>query len=249
MNTKKPTMTALAGGMVATAALLLSVPSQADVLTFTIDPARSALTLSGSAFALPYTPQGGNAQALVTSYSGTIKADLSAGVLTFTGGSAITGLLNPANPFTPAGSGIDNYGVGASGFVPGFGVATISGAYRDFTLDITAGTAQNGLAAAGMNLSLTAGKLDYSGSLSGTASLVGNSDANTSAGLVSLAAAGNLETLSLPVRFQITGSNRIQVWDGTLVAIATVPEPSSLAVFAVGLAGCACHVWRRRARC
>ncbi len=247
MNTKKSPRVAFAGGTAA-ALLFLSLPLHADALTFTVDPTRSALTLSGSAFALPFTPQGGNAQALVTSYAGTIQANLSAGVLTFTGGSAITGQLNPGHPFTPAGTGTDNYGVAASGFVPGFGVATISGAYRDFTLDITAGTAQNGLAAAGMSLSLTAGKLDYSGSLSGTSSLVGAGGANTSAGLVSLTSAGGFDTLSLPVHFQITGSNRVQEWDGTLVAVAPVPEPSSLAFIGLGLAGLAYGARRQSAR-
>ena len=43
-------------------------------------------------------------------YSCTINADLTAGVLTFTGGSTITANLNPTAPFTPnANPGVDNY--------------------------------------------------------------------------------------------------------------------------------------------
>ena len=68
-------------------------------VSYTIDPARSSLTLTGSVFGVAVAAQvpGGD----VDSFSGTINADLTAGVLTFSGGSNIVGDANPAGLFSP----------------------------------------------------------------------------------------------------------------------------------------------------
>ncbi len=232
-----------------TASVSLVIPAQAEQFLFVIKPNQSILTMSGAAFGLPVTAQSGNPNSLVDSWSGTILADLTAGVLTFSGGSTITASLNtPAfstfpNPGT---GGVDNYGVFGSGLVSGVGlVLQLNGAYRSLTLDIPAGTAVNGAAASGMNLAFTAGHLDWGAVVApstpygGSSSMVGVNGANTSAGLVSF----DGTTLSLPIQLHTTGSNRFEDWAGTLVAV--IPEPSSMALAMLGLGFVAVN---RRAR-
>lgn len=224
---------------VAVAVALLATPcsSQAAQVTFYVDSTQSSLTLSGSAFGLPFNEQAPGS--LVTSFAGTITADLTGGVLTFTGGSAITALVSSGGAFSTAPNTLDgpgNYGVKANGFITGYGVADINGAYRNLVFDITAGTAQAGTAPSGMTLSLTAGDLDYGVYLNSSpfqaesSSLVGKGGANSSAALISLTDT----TLTLPVHIN-TGlySNRMEDYQGTLVAV--IPEPSALTLAGLGL--------------
>lgn len=230
----------LALGLAMAAIATFGTTARAVTVTFNIDPSLSSLVLSGNAFGLAYTPQ--TAGSLVDRWGGTITADLTGGVLTFSGGSTITAFLNPNSPFSTApyaGSGTDNYGVLAQGVVPGYGFAVINGAYRDLTLDITAGTATDLVAPAGLTFTFTGGsKLEYgltlNGSpqlpLSGVSLLAGVNGLDTSASPVAF----NGTTLLLPVQLHTTGSNRYEDYYGTIVA-TLVPEPSSLALFGVGL--------------
>lgn len=226
-------------------ATYLAMPSRtmAVPVTYNVVGGSSVLTLSGQAFTLPYSGQGGNSTALVANWTGTISGDLTAGVLTLGGGSSITAVLNPLSPFSttpfPPASGTDNYGPFAQGFVTGYGIVTVNGAYRSLSLDITAGSVTSGAAPVGMTLAFTGGKLDWGattglGPTGGTSSLVGVSGANTSALLASLdAGTGYGSTLILPVTFHTTGSNRAEDWTGTLVAV--IPEPSAMAMLTMGL--------------
>jgi hypothetical protein len=231
-----------AAALVLVAVAALSTTARAVTVTFNIDPSLSGLALSGNAFGLSYTPQ--TAGALVDRWSGTITADLTGGVLTFSGGSAISALANPHAPFSTApyvGSGTDNYGVLAQGIVPGYGFAVINGAYRNLTLDITAGTATDLAAPAGLTFTFTgASKLEYGLTLngapqlplSGVSLLAGVNGLDTSASPIAF----NGTTLLIPVQFHTTGSNRYEDYYGTIVA-TLVPEPSSLALFGVGVLG------------
>lgn len=249
MKTRFP---CLAGAMALAACMFsMAVTAPAAPIVFQIDSSASTLTLSGAAFGLPIGQQ--SPGSLVDHWGGTIVADLTGGVLTFAGGSAITAALNPAAPFStfpnPGTGGVDNYGGFASGLVTGVGlVLQLNASYRSLTLDITGGTATDGAAASGMNLAFTDGHLDWGAIVSpttpygGTSSMVEVAGANTSAGLVSF----DGTTLTLPITLHTTGSNRYEDWVGSLVAVV-VPEPSSLALALVGFGLLAANA-RARAR-
>jgi hypothetical protein len=76
----------------------------------------------------------------------------------------------------------------------------------------------------------------------------GGTGTNITAGLVSLTTVGNIELLILPIQFQTTGgSGRVENWSGQIIALATIPEPSTIAVALLGLGLLAARV-RGRAR-
>ncbi len=211
---------------------MVSRSAWADVVILNVNSAQSSLMLGGTAFGLNYVQQ--NAGSLVTTLSGTIRADLTAGVFTFSAGSAIVADINPNGPYTtapnPIGVEPGNFGVTASGVVPGFGDATVNGVYKNLVFDVTSGTTQNGVALTGATLRFTAGTLDF-GAATGLGPQVGSSNlanvagANTSAALVTW----DGTTLTLPVVFQTLGSNRVENWSGTISATA-VPEPSTISL-------------------
>jgi len=240
MKSSNPILRVVVGGCTACALAFLPLSTGAVTVTYNVVSGSSTLTMSGNAFGIAYAPQ--SPGALVDAWGGTITGDLTGGVLTLSGGSAITALLNPAAPFTtapyPPAGGVDNYGPTGTGFVTGFGLVTINGAYRDLTLDITAGTVVNGAAPAGMTLQFTAGKLDwgaasavppYTPIAGGTSSLIGVNGANTDANLATLTPT----MLVLPVTFHTTGSNRYEDWTGTIVAV--IPEPAAAGLVGFGL--------------
>ncbi|HNQ73314.1 MAG TPA: PEP-CTERM sorting domain-containing protein [Verrucomicrobiota bacterium] len=250
MKKFKSRLAGVTGGLMACAVVTAPLSSPASVVEETvyyINSSLSTITLSGQAFGLNFAPlaPGGD----VAHFSGAIKASLSGGVLTFSGGSSITALVNPAAPFTwPPNNtvnGVENYGMVGQGAVPGYGFAQIYGVYRDIVFDITGGTAQDGVAPAGMTFGFDSGALDYSIYINGSPYQVdlstsplnnGNDAANTSAALVSLTGTGLYgDTLILPVSLATTGSNRSELWNGVIVA--TVPEPSALALVGLGVAG------------
>jgi hypothetical protein len=250
----KTRLSSLLGVVAVTALMSLAVSSPASTLTFAIDQNASSLTLAGLiAYHYPTPTDPGvpsNAQApgsLSDLWGGTLTANFSGGVLTFTGGSVITAALNPSAPFigNPGHTtGIDNYGVWASGLIS-VGSLSVTGSYQGLVLDIPAGTAQDGAAPLGMSLSFTGGGLEYSynipalgGAGTGTSLMQGSggTGANTTLGLVSLTTVGDEMTLTLPIQFQTTGgTGRVEDWSGQIVAVATIPEPSTVTVALLGL--------------
>lgn len=226
----------------AAAALSFALATQGTPITFSIDGSQSSLTFSGVAFGLVFNQQ--TAGSLVDSLTGTLVADLSGGVLTFSGGSTINVQQNPNGPFStnpnPIGNENGNFGVRADGFVTGAGAANIRGVYKGLVLDITSGTAQDGQAPAGQNISPTQGVLDYGILLNGspyqanTSPIIGKGGLNTSAGTATF----DGTTLTLPVTFS-SGlySNRREDYTGTIVGtVVPVPEPSTLALAGLGAA-------------
>lgn len=231
---------------------MLSSTSHAALVNLTIDSSASSITMGGVAFTLNYTQQ--NAGSLTANYGGTISADLTAGVFTFNalGGSSITAITNPSGPYStlpnPAGPLAGNYGVTASGFVPvfPFGNSTINGVYRDLILDFLGGTATNGSPlSVGTTIRFTqgglvAGAATQGGNFNLTSNLAGVSGTNSSLSNVTW----DGTTLTIPMQFSTTGSNRQENWNGVIVA--KVPEPSSaMLVVVASIAGTA---MRRRSR-
>ena len=263
----KTRLSSLIGVVAITALMSVAVSSQAAMLTFNVDQGASYLNLSGLiAYHYPSPTDAGltsNPQAtgsMSNPWGGTITADLTGGVLTFTGGSVITAAPNPGAPFigNPTHTtGIDNYGIWSSGLIS-VGSLSITGSYQGLVLDIPAGTVHNGATPSGMNLSFTGGAIEYNGfapalggAFVGTSAMAGSggTGANTTAGLVSLTTVGTTELLILPIQFQTTGgSGRVENWSGQIIALATVPEPSTIAVALLGLGLLAARVRSRTRR-
>jgi hypothetical protein len=212
--------------------LALTSASRAATVTYTIISDLSFLTMTGEVIGTPVTPQAPGAD--IAYYQGTITGDLTAGVLTFSGGSIIDALANPAGPFQLNTVGVeDNYGV-AAGAIPV--------AFRDIAMDITTGTLQDGLAPAGMDLPVS---FVINSPLSSGASA--DNTPNTTAVAASLVTAGNIETLTIPIlRNSGEGGALHIILDGQLVASRVVPEPSSVALLGLGSVVSLGLAWRRR---
>jgi hypothetical protein len=220
---------------------LSAVESFGSLITYTVDPTQSELTLSGTV-GLGNSIEPQEAGSLVTSYTGTITADRDfvAGTIELMGGNvaaASTGNYIPLASSPPS----DNYGF--YGFVIGNGGgATLESAIEQFTFSL-----QSGLISPtpGFNASLAAGTItsgevglevfqgfppppNYStAAISGALALA--------AGDGSLQDNGNLETLAIPIQTEIYlgPSDELPVeLSGQLVATATVPEPSCVVIAA-----------------
>lgn len=201
----------------------------AETVTLNVQPSQSTLNLGGSAFLLPYSPQ--VAGSLATTWSGTITADINGGVFTFTGGSSITADIHPLGPFNtspnPAGIVPANYGVTGTGPVFPVGNAVVRGVYRNLVFDIVAGSAQGGAVMSGGSFRLISGELVWgavtdSGDFSGLSNLANVTGPNTSTSNVTW----DGTTLTIPVAVQTDGSNRVEVWTGTIVATLAPQTPS-----------------------
>ncbi|MDZ4780938.1 MAG: PEP-CTERM sorting domain-containing protein [Planctomycetia bacterium] len=211
--------------------LALTNASRAATVSYTINPDLSFLTMSGEVIGTPVTPQVVGAD--IAYYQGTITGDLTAGVLTFSGGSIIDALVNPAGPFQlNTLPGEDNYGV-AAGAVPV--------AFRNIMMEIATGTVQDGVVPTGMDLpvSFTINSPLASGDDDDTTP-------NSTALLASLSTAGNIETLTIPIlRNSGEGGALHIVLEGQLVASRVVPEPSSIALLGLGSVVSLGLAWRR----
>lgn len=197
----------------------------AETVVLDVQPSLSSLDLSGNAFFLPYQPQAPGG--LTASMSGTISADLTSGVFTFSGGSSITAVVNPAGPFDTAPNEVGivpaNYGVTGSGPVFPVGNALVKGIYRNLVFDFSAGTAQNGSPMSGGSLRINTGELVWgavtdSGPFDGISNLLNVVGPNNSTSNVTW----DGTTLTIPVVAQTNGDNRVEVWTGTIVA--TLPS-------------------------
>ncbi len=207
--------------------------SGAALVTYTIDPARSSLTMAAaySTFTIIEQLPG----SLIDSYNGSITGDLVGGTLTFTGGSTIIALLNPVAGagFTPVPGtgGVDNYG----GAIPAIG-ATLS--FRSINFDLLSGGVVSGTPSTAP-LQFTSGHADYFAPplnpTNGTVDFIGETAANTSALNATLLTAGSVETLTIPVIVFYPG-DLSATFTGQIVAVRNIPEPTSLMLAAMGLA-------------
>lgn len=119
--------------VLAVSLILCSTITLADVVTFTIDPNQSPLSVSGSLSGVTGNEQGPGS--LSTQFSGTIQVDLQTSSIQFTGNSAITlqenGTWQPAPGGTPGSAPASLAGV-AQNFL-----ATAHGALRNVLVDLT----------------------------------------------------------------------------------------------------------------
>jgi|GEM_PF-1970724 len=232
-------------------------PTFAVSVSYNIDPARSVLYVNMDPTVTAANPTGDVTKLLATPvvaqsagsdtdyYTGTILADNTAGLLTFTGGSSIIAALNPngLTPFLPvAFPGTDNYGIKTATATSTTG-AVVFATLRDTALDITTGTLTNGTAPVGMNLQVAATSY-ASVTLFGQAG-TGGAGLNSTGALASLTTSGGIETLIIPIT-RITGTSAHFVLMGQLVATRQVPEPSTVVMGVMGAMGLGLAVLRKR---
>jgi hypothetical protein len=252
MRRNQKVLSKLSLAMVLAIAAGIAAPreSRAVPVAFTIDPARSSYHIvnvqtdgasppaplqDSTILGVNVLPQSAGAD--TDALSGTINANEAGGVLTFSGTSSIALAANSAGPFLPAANpGTDNLGIVA----PGTAAGTIDVALRNWSLTVQAGTATNGQLPSAGSLILATTVGYQQNSASGQATLVGQSGPDVATTPVSLTTSAGVETLILPViRLPAPGTPGQIYISGTIVATRTVPEPSSVALGAMAIAGMA----------
>ena len=174
----------------------------ADTATFTIDPAQSAITISGTVAGGTIKEQGPGS--LTTKFAGTIQAEVNNAVIQFSGGSQITAQNN--GNWAPAANG-------ATGTAPANygGIATVviiqaNAAVRNIQLDAFSGplTVSDGhFDSTGLFFMFStnsASVLDYNAGFIGTGSeaLAGYATNQVTSG-ATLTASGSTQVLTIPV--------------------------------------------------
>jgi hypothetical protein len=235
---------------------------QASVISYTLDPAQSKLTLSGSVNSSPFAAQQLNTD--MTSYAGSIQVDRGANTIQFVAGSAIDAAPLSETNIAPdrmahVGSAdlfFADYAVQAplEPLTFPFPDDTSTGYFTFF--DLVFAAVSNSLpvnagnfAANGVTLQFTTGFYAYVqfGDITenvgkfGTPTLVGKSAVNGAA-TGSLSTSAGVETLTLPVNLTFTSNNPDGInvtftLTGNLVATAPVPEPSGAAILSASTAG------------
>jgi hypothetical protein len=233
----------------------------AELVTYTIDPAESALTLTGQLTDNTASQQ--SSGSLFTSYSGSIVADRGATTIQFPGGSALNAAVS--GNYFPDNDGFDDTDPGDYGrTAPGPFGTTAFEAIRDLVFDLFDDTSGLGATVAAngsfpstsFGLEIDDGESDTMFGLGGNPdnSLIGKGTANSSGlGSSSVVVNGDIETLTLKISTGPIGYNVSQsgdstlVFTGTIVATRTIiPEPGSVALAAVSAAGMLLGRRRRR---
>ena len=236
----------------------LPTDSSAALITYTVDPAQSEFTVSGSLNGLTIASQPVSTifgqpppSTLIAGYSGTLTADrdLSANTLQIISGT-LSALNNRILPYTPATSYLTaapgNYGIQAEQTSPPAGDFA---AIRSFSVFVSSGLISwpSSFNATLLTASVLSGEFDYSNLSStlsnpgvftetdGAASITGDLPlASASAALVDSA---GVETLTIPIGTDLdfdAGGLPVELHlSGTIVATATVPEPDALVFAAV----------------
>lgn len=225
--------------------------ARADVITFTVDPTQSSLSISGTFNGLPLYPQSGVANPLTTAYSGTITAEhnFAENSLQITGSNIIGNANGSSSPINISPVALSNYGFSSPFIVlPGRpeGPPQMVGALLAFSFSLTspAITSPSSFDASQIAGTIESGKFEYELFLynQGLVTTFYSTDGSgAAAGGLSFAAengslvdTGGIETLTIPIstEYTIEASGQPLVVDlsGTIVATAPVPEPSSLAL-------------------
>lgn len=187
---------------------------QAATMVFTVDQSQSEIAMSGLMAGFAMMPQGPvhGSGALITSYSGSINANLSGSAIQFTGGSAIiaqtNGVWQPAAGGV-AGSAAADYGPKAMVFISSSFV-TVNGALRNISFDMTSPVLTiNSGGFAGTNLVFSFASnnavFDYNDGVAGSVPLAGYAT-NTVATAATLTVNGGKQTLFIPIDAQFVFS-------------------------------------------
>ena len=193
------------------------------IVDSTNTPTPTAPLQDSTILGVPVLPQVAGAD--VDALSGTINADETGGILTFSGTSSIAPVANPAGPFQPTGfPGTDVFGVITDGATP---VGVISVALRDWVFTIQSGTAANGALPSDGGLTLATTQGYQVNSFSGQVSIVGQSGPDVATNTISLTTSGNIETLVIPViRLPVAGAAGQLYLAGQIVARARSGLPA-----------------------
>jgi hypothetical protein len=229
------------------ACALPATVASADVITYTVDPTRSSLTISGTNNGDPLQPQSAVASSLTTSFAGIISASRDSNTLEITSATAIA---QNAGAFSIGDESQANY----SFLAPSSTNLDLVywGAIIDFSISMTSpaiGSPTN-FDASLVSATIGSGTLEYGRFSVGEprselniGSITSMSGALTLGhGIATLRDNGGIETLTLPIESDLTDelpgpvgtTNLLTIHlSGTIVATASVPEPTSLAVLVV----------------
>jgi len=221
----------------------VSLSRAGELVTFTLDTNKSALTISGTFSGAAIQPQGPGS--LTTKYHGTVRAEITDTSITFVGGSSVVAFDNGSwQPLPGGASGSAPANYGAKLYI--FLLVDAKAAVRHLILDVTSAELPltNGTFAS-QDLRYTfppdgSAVLDYTyrgliGSASGSDPLT-NSPSNTVNTNATLTTEGAELVLTVPVDISATGrvisTNDLQYRvRGSVQARAPVPIPLKIAGF------------------
>ncbi len=236
--------------IVTSSALLAAAPlANAAFTTYTIDTAQSQLMITSATAGAGAINVNGNpvdADGFKANLSGNVDIDLTATTLSFLSSSSVhaidTGSYLPGSPATPATPAPASFAITfpTSPFITPDAV----GVTRNLTFSVASGSAHvlagmgpSTFAVTGDTFAATSGVVDTNIGSQYNASTLG-SIANTAAAAGSLSLAGDVETLTVPVKlnmqFMDQGITITLNVEGSVVATRTVPVPGSLAVLGLG---------------
>jgi hypothetical protein len=177
---------------------------QAAPVTFTIDNSQSTIFASGLFANFALTPQATGSS--ITSYSGSVNADLTGSTIQFTGGSLVN--ANTNGVWQPAaggasGSAAADYGLQASVNLPPHGFYTFDCALRNLSLDVTSPVLTVGSGSFnGTNLIFSFASnnavMDYYSSYKAGSVTLGGYATNAATG-ATLSVTGSVQTLTIPI--------------------------------------------------
>ena len=178
---------------------------QAAPVTFTIDNSQSTIFASGLFANFALTPQGTGPS--ITSYSGSVNADLTGSTIKFTGGSLINantnGIWQPAAGGA-VGSAAADYGLQASVNISPHGIYTFDCAMRNISLDVTSPVLTVGSGSFnGTNLIFSFASnnavMDYYSSYKAGSATLGGYATNAIATGATLSVTGSVQSVTIPI--------------------------------------------------
>jgi hypothetical protein len=236
----------LAAGLVIVAAVLgVSADARADQRTFTVDPARSSLTFSGSLAGIEAEAQIAGSD--TARYTGSLMVDVTGTTIRFLEGSLID--AQAQHLVRPGSGGSNSAALADYGFIAEqpFGIDTGEAAFRDFIFRFASTDART-------DLFVQNGFLDYRfqgvNNENGRESQAGEGATNNP-GAGTLSTVGNIETLTIPIdanfTFFIFAYDTPMRLTGEIVATRIIPEPATTGLLAAA-AGLALMRRRRQGR-